>query len=106
MPSAALHLDPVMQALCVLGGDTDYTSPEPAVHPCPEPQARSVRLHGHLGAAVDAAGARVLVGELDLRERALELKLLDPLDRGSAEERAVADDREALAPVLGRECLR
>jgi len=60
----------------VLGRDADDACAEPPVHPGAERAARPVRAHGDLGSGLDPELGRVLVGELDLGEGALELKLL------------------------------
>src|SRR5512134_178231 len=101
-----LHLDAVGQALGVLRRDPDDAGTELAAEARAQLLRRPVGAHAHVLARCDLARGGIVVGELDLRRRTLELELRDPLHRGAAEERAVADELEPGAGRLAGRRLR
>src|SRR5512134_909751 len=89
-----LHLDAVGQALGVFRRDPDHAGAELTAEARPQLLRRPVGAHAHGLARCDLARGGVVVGELDLRGRTLELELGDPLHCGTAEERAGAHQLE------------
>ena len=76
----------------MLVGDADDAAAQLARQARAQADGRAVRPHRHRVAVPDPAGARVLLGELHLGERTLELQLGRALDGRPGEERPVANE--------------
>src|SRR4029079_9882900 len=92
-----LHLHALVEAAHVLLGGARRALDESLVDAGPELDRGPVRRDDDGVAGGDPAKPRVAGRQRDLGVRALELKLLDPLDRRPGEERAVADEAQRRA---------